>query len=99
MLFDHGIDAINGGLMMLPTCSALGTGRCMNIFLLFTMGFVPFYTQTWEEYYREEMVLPVVNGPTEGLLLIMAMCVYSFFYGSEHLHQVLLCHLCNISVW
>eukprot|EP00602_Paraphysomonas_sp_CaronLab_P004402 CAMPEP_0185033564 /NCGR_PEP_ID=MMETSP1103-20130426/22623_1 /TAXON_ID=36769 /ORGANISM="Paraphysomonas bandaiensis, Strain Caron Lab Isolate" /LENGTH=296 /DNA_ID=CAMNT_0027569877 /DNA_START=220 /DNA_END=1110 /DNA_ORIENTATION=+ len=83
MIYDHGIDAINAGLLMLPIASALGTGETMKLFLLYGMGFFPFYMQGWEEFYREELVLPVVNGPTEGLLVVMGLCTTSFFHGAE----------------
>lgn len=34
---------------------------------------IPFYFATWEEYFLDEMVLPVVNGPTEGILFCVGM--------------------------
>lgn len=88
MLFDHGVDAINTGLLMIPICSALGTGATSKICYLYVLGYLPFFTQTWEEYYREELVIPVVNGPSEGLLIVMGICLSSYLYGSEGLHVV-----------
>ncbi|CAE7431951.1 captC, partial [Symbiodinium microadriaticum] len=86
MLFDHGVDAINTGLLMIPICSAMGTGQTRKVALLHFLGFLPFFTQTWEEYYREELVIPVINGPSEGLLIIMGICTCSYLFGSEYLH-------------
>ena len=88
MLFDHGVDAINTGLLMIPFCSAMGTGATPRMCIFFAFGYMPFFTQTWEEYYREELVLPVVNGPTEGLLLAMIACLSSYLYGSDILYVV-----------
>jgi ethanolaminephosphotransferase len=88
MIFDHSCDAMNAVILALPLASVLALGRSTEIIVVLTMGFVPFYTQGWEEFYREEMVLPVVNGPTEGLLVAMSLCVFSFFYGSEFWHTV-----------
>lgn len=87
MLFDHGIDAINSCLLVLPLVSALGTG--INMFVVAAMFIVllPFYTTTWEEFYREEMVLGFVNGPTEGLLTLMGFLVCTSIYGTEKWHE------------
>lgn len=35
--------------------------------------FVPFYVATWEEYYVGKLVLPIINGPAEGVLLGVAI--------------------------
>ena len=88
MLFDHGCDAINAGLTSIPMGSALGTGWTFNIFFTLWCGFVPFYFQTWEEYYLGEMILPPINGPSEGLLIAVAMCVCSYINGSQFWHEV-----------
>lgn len=88
MIFDHGIDAINAVLLILPVAAALGTGKTNEILILMSIGFIPFLTQGWEEYYREEMVLPVINGPSEGLLITMGLLLYSSYYGAEVFHVV-----------
>ena len=88
MLFDHGCDAINAGLCAIPMGSALGTGWTCNIFFTLWCGFVPFYFQTWEEYYLGAMHLPPINGPSEGLLIAVAMCLCSYFNGSQFWHEV-----------
>lgn len=88
MLFDHGCDAINAGLSAIPVGSALGTGWTVNLFFSLWCGFVPFYFQTWEEYYLGEMNLPPINGPSEGLLIAVGMCFCSFFNGSQFWHEV-----------
>lgn len=68
--------------MVLPVASALGTGYSYSMLFCIYCAFIPFYVQTWEEFYREDFVLPIVNGPSEGLLLTMLVCVISFFQGS-----------------
>ena len=88
MLFDHGCDAINAGLSAIPMGSALGTGWSVSIFFFLWCGFVPFYFQTWEEYYLGAMNLPPINGPSEGLLIAVSMCFCSYFYGSQFWHEV-----------
>ena len=87
MLFDHVCDAINTGISPLYVGSALGVGWDWA-FWFCILGFVPFHIQTWEEYYRREMVLPIINGPSEGILLIIGLALTSFFIGSEWWQEV-----------
>ena len=72
--------------------SIMGVGW-YGAFWLAMLAFVPFYLQTWEEYYRKEMILPVFNGPTEGILILVGMSFTSFFLGSEWYLQVTTCIL------
>ena len=88
MLFDHGCDAINAGLSAFNMASVLGTGWTYKMFFPLTCGFVPFYFQTWEEYYLGAMILPVFNGPTEGLIMCMIVCFFSAWKGSVWFQQV-----------
>jgi len=66
MLFDHGCDAVNAGIMAIIVGGTLGTGWDLDLFLGLWCSFVPFYFQTWEEHYVGKMVLPIFNGPSEG---------------------------------
>ncbi|KAJ8547976.1 hypothetical protein K7X08_021212 [Anisodus acutangulus] len=47
---------------------ALLCGR--DTFWFWVISAVPFYCSTWERYFTDTLILPVVNGPTEGLRLI-----------------------------
>jgi hypothetical protein len=82
MMFDHICDAFNTALSTITVSSALGCGWD-GAFALLLLGYFAFYIQTWEEYYRGEMAFPFFNGPTEGLLLIVGMCLLSAYYGTE----------------
>jgi ethanolaminephosphotransferase len=88
MLFDHGCDAINAGVMCIPMASVIGSGWSPLMFMCIWNGFVPFYFQAWEEYYTGSMVLPPFNGPTEGLLLAVGMCFVSLAKGAHWWHEV-----------
>ena len=88
MLFDHGCDAINAGLMCIPMGAVVATGWSTKIYMCIFSSFVPFYFQTWEEYYLGSMVLPPFNGPSEGLLMAAGLCVISFFNGPEFFQTV-----------
>ena len=82
LLYDHGCDALNVGLSILPVASALGLGWKPERMLFNLIPFIPFYTQTWELFYVDEMVLPIINGPSDGLLLAMSMMLTTFWRGN-----------------
>jgi hypothetical protein len=42
---------------------------------------VPFYTATWEEWHTGAMVLPKINGPSEGLLIVAALNLVTWWQG------------------
>uniref|UniRef100_A0A0E0CDZ6 Aminoalcoholphosphotransferase n=2 Tax=Oryza meridionalis TaxID=40149 RepID=A0A0E0CDZ6_9ORYZ len=44
---------------------------------------VPFYCATWEHFFTNTLILPIVNGPTEGLMLIYLCHFFTFFTGAE----------------
>ncbi|KAK4358049.1 hypothetical protein RND71_023659 [Anisodus tanguticus] len=47
------------------------TAMCgRDTFWFWVISAVPFYCSTWERYFTDTLILPVVNGPTEGLRLI-----------------------------
>ena len=83
LLFDHGCDAVNAVITAIPMGHVLGTGWTVAIFFTLWCSFVPFYFQTWEEYYVGSMILPIINGPSEGLLIAVGMCIMSFLFTSN----------------
>lgn len=94
MVFDHGCDAINAGIGAINLLVVLGlmsSGMWEPFLVLSAVAtpFLPFYVATWEEYYVGALILPVVNGPAEGVLLgvmfslISGLCG-SAWWGKEH---------------
>lgn len=90
MFFDHACDSINAGVTIIAMGSVMGTGWTPLLFITYLAAFIPFYLQTWEEYYSHQMVLPPFNGPTEGLLMSIGLCFLSATFGSEFFHKPLL---------
>lgn len=84
LLFDHGCDSINTGILLMPLAGVVGAGWSMSMICVISTTFAAFYIQTWEEYHVGELVLPILNGPTEGQLSLMAMAVTSYFCGSGY---------------
>ncbi|GFY94419.1 aminoalcoholphosphotransferase [Actinidia rufa] len=44
---------------------------------------IPFYGATWEHYFTNTLILPTVNGPTEGLMLIYLGHFFTAIVGAE----------------
>lgn len=81
LLFDHGCDAINAGISFIPVGSALGLGWGRGMFFCM-IPLIPFYVQTWELFYVKAMVLPIINGPSEGLIVAITMMLMTYCTGS-----------------
>lgn len=56
-------------------------GWSVGVFLPICCAMVPFYFQTWEEYYSGEMIFPILNGPNEGLMMVVFMNFFTFVVG------------------
>uniref|UniRef100_A0A453R2L2 Aminoalcoholphosphotransferase n=1 Tax=Aegilops tauschii subsp. strangulata TaxID=200361 RepID=A0A453R2L2_AEGTS len=80
-LFDHGCDALACAFEALALGSTLMCGRLT--FCYWVVAAVPFYLATWEHYFTNTLILPVINGPTEGLMLIYVSHLFTFFTGAE----------------
>ncbi|XP_022881893.1 choline/ethanolaminephosphotransferase 1 isoform X2 [Olea europaea var. sylvestris] len=67
-LFDHGCDALACAFEALAFGSTAMCGRLT--FWFWVISAVPFYCASWEHYFTNTLILPAINGPTEGLMLI-----------------------------
>eukprot|EP00927_Polykrikos_kofoidii_P046238 TRINITY_DN40456_c0_g1_i1.p1 TRINITY_DN40456_c0_g1~~TRINITY_DN40456_c0_g1_i1.p1 ORF type:complete len:523 (+),score=86.98 TRINITY_DN40456_c0_g1_i1:123-1691(+) len=80
LLVDHGIDALNITLSSLNIMALFRLGNswklCMTVWLA---GAVPFFFATWEEYYTGTLCLGVINGPSDGVLLVCITFIISSF--------------------
>uniref|UniRef100_A0A7N2MUR8 Reverse transcriptase zinc-binding domain-containing protein n=1 Tax=Quercus lobata TaxID=97700 RepID=A0A7N2MUR8_QUELO len=80
-LFDHGCDAIACALEALAFGSTAMCGR--DTFWFWVISAVPFYGATWESYFTNTLILPAINGPTEGLMLIYFVHFFTAIVGAE----------------
>jgi ethanolaminephosphotransferase len=83
MLFDHACDAINASVSIISMGSVLGTGWSHKFFIAYLSSYTLFFTQTWEEYFTNEMILAIFNGPSEGLMMAVLTSIVATVYGSE----------------
>ncbi|KAL8121016.1 choline/ethanolaminephosphotransferase 1 [Apium graveolens] len=80
-LFDHGCDALACALEALAFGSTAMCGK--YTFWFWVISAVPFYGATWEHYFTNTLILPAVNGPTEGLMLIYVAHCFTAIVGAE----------------
>ncbi|PSS29471.1 Choline/ethanolaminephosphotransferase [Actinidia chinensis var. chinensis] len=80
-LFDHGCDALACAFETIAFGSTAMCGRSTIWF--WVMSAVPFYGATWEHYFTNTLILPAVNGPTEGLMLIYLCHFFTAIVGAE----------------
>eukprot|EP00980_Cylindrotheca_fusiformis_P027949 scaffold22574_cov125-Cylindrotheca_fusiformis.AAC.2 len=89
LLFDHGCDAVNSIFGSANWIIAMGLSLHddpMMAMVLVMVPFALFYVATWEEYYVGELVLPILNGPSEGLVLGAALHMTTYFKGISFWH-------------
>ncbi|KAF3329047.1 choline/ethanolaminephosphotransferase 1-like protein [Carex littledalei] len=80
-LFDHGCDALGCAFEALAFGSSIMCGR--YTFILWVVSAIPFYLATWEYFFVNTLILPIINGPTEGLMLIYLCHFFTFLTGAE----------------
>jgi ethanolaminephosphotransferase len=84
LLFDHGCDAVNSLFGSANWIVAMALNPLHDVSLCFVILFGPyalFYVGTWEEYHTGKLILPIVNGPNEGLIGGALMSLTSYMYG------------------
>ncbi|XP_052482061.1 choline/ethanolaminephosphotransferase 1 isoform X1 [Gossypium raimondii] len=80
-LFDHGCDAL---ACAFETMAFGSTAMCGgDSFWFWVISSIPFYGATWEHYFTNALILPVVNGPTEGLALIYGLHFMTAIVGAQ----------------
>jgi len=80
LLFDHGVDAVNCsiGTMLVAACYEVGSGP--KLLLVWLMVISLFALATWEEYYTGQLILPPVNGPSDGQMISVVTLLLAALY-------------------
>lgn len=82
-LFDHGCDALNCPIGSFIHIASLGLGFSWRSLLVLLISSWGFYLPTWEEYHTGVLYLGYINGPTEGLLMVITTIIISGFFGTS----------------
>jgi len=90
LIFDHGCDAINsifGSANVIIGMNLNPSENFLSVWLLVFGPFLLFYIATWEHYFTGELNMPIVNGPSEGLLGTALLSFVSYKLGSQYWQQ------------
>ncbi|KAL6857999.1 Phosphotransferase [Amphichorda felina] len=86
-LFDHGVDALNTSLGCLMFAASQNMGQSWKTVASFFAALLTFYVQTWDEYHTKTLTLGIVNGPVEGVLLLVTVYALTGYLGGAHFWQ------------
>ncbi|CAM6036351.1 unnamed protein product [Sphagnum compactum] len=78
-LFDHGCDALTCSFETMAFASAVMAGK--QFFWYWVIATITFYGATWESFFTDTLILPEVNGPTEGLMVIYLAHFFTAIVG------------------
>lgn len=51
------------------------------------VALLTFYVQTWDEYHTKTLTLGIVNGPVEGIMILISVYALTGFLGGAHVWQ------------
>jgi ethanolaminephosphotransferase len=60
--------------------SAVMAGK--HFFWFWVIATITFYGATWESFFTDTLILPEVNGPTEGLMVIYLAHFFTAIVGN-----------------
>ncbi|KAI5080384.1 hypothetical protein GOP47_0005863 [Adiantum capillus-veneris] len=78
-LFDHGCDALSCAFETMAFGNSVMSGKHTMWFWI--IATIPFYGATWEHFFTNTLILPEINGPTEGLMLIYLAHFFTAIVG------------------
>lgn len=86
-LFDHGVDALNTSLEVLIFAGAMNMGQGWKTVATLFASLLTFYVQTWDEYHTKTLTLGIVNGPVEGILVLVSVYALTGYLGGGSVWQ------------
>ncbi|KAI1211866.1 Choline/ethanolaminephosphotransferase [Annulohypoxylon truncatum] len=90
-LFDHGVDALNTALEVLIFAASQNMGQSWYTVATLFASLNTFYVQTWEEYHTKTLTLGIVNGPVEGILILVGVYALTGYMGGASFWQQSMC--------
>ncbi|KAK2591906.1 Phosphotransferase [Conoideocrella luteorostrata] len=95
-LFDHGVDALNTSLEVLLFAGSQNMGQGWKTVATLFASLLTFYVQTWDEYHTKTLTLGIVNGPVEGVLILVVVYALTGLFGGAHIWQQSMFHAIGI---
>lgn len=81
LLIDHGTDACTTFYIAIVAGSLSYYTEMYQYLLYYLPVTFTFFMNTWEEYYKGELILPIVHGVSEGTVYIDILTILSAIYG------------------
>ena len=81
LLIDHGTDACTTFYIAIVAGSLSYYTEMYQYLLYYLPVSFTFFMNTWEEYYKGELILPIVHGVSEGTVYIDILTIISAIYG------------------
>ncbi|KAL3690902.1 hypothetical protein R1sor_004553 [Riccia sorocarpa] len=78
-LFDHGCDALTCAFGTMSFAASVLAGK--YVLGYWFIATIAFFGATWESFFTDTLILPAINGPTEGLLLICGVHFFTAIVG------------------
>ena len=85
-LFDHGCDSVVIVLVAILTANVAGA-TVYECFVLWLVQAAGLWMCSWSEYHEGVFTLDVINGPTEGILILVGIYVAGGIFGTEKWHS------------
>lgn len=89
LLMDHGCDAFNCVVGSLSLACAVNCGPTWKTWIVLVGTATTFFMNTWEEYYRGALILPIINGANEGILVAVGLYILTAVNGVTWWRNVL----------
>ena len=83
MVFDHGVDCFAAGVLPLIFSRILQVGDNMIAKIFFFAIYQAFYLATLEHYYLGRLILPPINGVSDGCVFVTPFCIYTAYVGNN----------------
>jgi ethanolaminephosphotransferase len=90
LLFDHGCDAINmvfGAANWMVFMGLDPRKDSLMCWAILVLNYNLFYCGTWEEYYTGSLIMPIFNGPSEGVFGGAVMSIVTGLLGVKFWHS------------
>ena len=85
MVFDHGVDCFAAGIQPLIFARIMQVGDNFIAKIFFMSIFQTFHFMQLEHYYKGILVMPPINGVSDGCLWITSLCLYSAYIGNNYM--------------
>ncbi|KAI0149558.1 CDP-alcohol phosphatidyltransferase-domain-containing protein [Xylariaceae sp. FL1272] len=95
-LFDHGVDALNTCLEVLIFAASQNMGQSWYTVATLFASLCTFYVQTWDEYHTKTLTLGIVNGPVEGVLILVFVYALTGYMGGASFWQQSMLHTLGV---